>query len=75
MQFEVLAIVVGLLDEAEIPHMLTGTFASTFHGEPRMTRDIDLVVSPTVESLQRFVDGPERRRTARHGGRSEGPSS
>lgn len=62
MQFDVLAIVVDLLDDSGIPHMLTGSFASTFHGEPRMTRDIDLVIDPTVESLQRFLDGIDRDR-------------
>lgn len=55
MQLEVLALVVGLLDDAGVPHMLTGSFASTFHGEPRMTRDIDLVIDPTIGSLRRFV--------------------
>jgi hypothetical protein len=47
--------VVALLDGAGIPHMLTGSFASTFHGPPRSTRDIDLVVDPEKESLERFL--------------------
>jgi hypothetical protein len=62
MQFEVLALVVDLLDEVGIPHMLAGSFASTFHGEPRMTRDIDLVIDPTGESLRDFVDHIDRGR-------------
>ena len=43
--------IVALLDRARIPHMLTGSFASTFHGPPRSTRDIDVVIDPTPERL------------------------
>src|SRR5262249_754069 len=46
-----LGAIVALLDAAGIPHMLTGSFASTFHGSPRSTRDIDLVIDPTPASL------------------------
>ena len=37
--------IIALLDQARIPHMLTGSFASTFHGPPRSTQDIDAVLS------------------------------
>jgi predicted nucleotidyltransferase len=30
------------LERAGIPHMLAGSFASTYHGDPRTTHDIDL---------------------------------
>jgi hypothetical protein len=62
MQFEFLSAVVTLLDDAEIPHMLAGSMASTFHGEPRMTRGIDMVVDPTHESIDRFVAALDRSR-------------
>lgn len=55
MQFDFLSTIVGLLDDAGVPHMLAGSMASTFHGEPRMTRDIDMVIDPTPESIERFV--------------------
>lgn len=45
-----------LLDGAEIPYMVVGSLASSFHAEPRTTRDIDLVIDPTAETLRRFVD-------------------
>jgi len=32
------------LEEAGIAYMLTGSMASSFHGEPRSTQDIDLVI-------------------------------
>jgi hypothetical protein len=35
--------------------MLAGSFASSYHGDPRTTNDIDLVIAPTRESLKAFV--------------------
>jgi hypothetical protein len=35
--------------------MLAGSFASSYHGDPRTTNDIDLVIAPTRESLEAFV--------------------
>ena len=54
--------IVALLDRARIPHMLTGSFASTFHGPPRSTRDIDVVIDPTPEALERLLEelAPDR---------------
>jgi Domain of unknown function (DUF1814). len=43
------------LTQARIPYMVTGSIASSFHGEPRATRDIDLVIDPTAQALARFV--------------------
>ncbi|WP_394826471.1 hypothetical protein [Pendulispora albinea] len=50
-----LALVVGALDAAAIPYMLAGSFASSHHGAPRTTQDIDLVIDPTWASLDRFL--------------------
>jgi hypothetical protein len=54
--------VVRLLDAAGIPHMVTGSLASTYHGEPRTTQDIDLVIDPSRAALGRFLRSldPER---------------
>jgi hypothetical protein len=62
MQFELLATVIDMLDCAGVPHMLAGSYASTFHGEPRMTRDIDLVIDPNLESIEQFVALVDRER-------------
>ena len=35
-----------LLEALGIPYMTTGSFASSVHGEPRMTLDADLVIDP-----------------------------
>jgi hypothetical protein len=50
-----LAAVIRELDGAGIPHMLVGSFASSVLGAPRATQDIDLVIDPTPEALDRFV--------------------
>ncbi len=38
-----------------VPYMLTGSFASAFHGAPRTTQDVDIVIAPTLGSLQKLV--------------------
>jgi hypothetical protein len=43
------------LEGAAIPYMITGSLASSFHGQPRTTRDIDIVIDPSGASLRRFV--------------------
>jgi len=35
--------------------MLTGSFASSFHGVPRTTHDLDIVIDPNPATLRRFV--------------------
>lgn len=50
-----LARVVRELERAGIPHMLAGSFASTYHGDPRTTVDIDLVIDPDREALDRLL--------------------
>ncbi len=47
--------VVGALDGAGVPYMLAGSFASSHHGVPRATQDIDIVVDPTFASFDRFL--------------------
>jgi hypothetical protein len=54
--------VVYALDAANIPYMLTGSFASAYHAVPRATQDIDLVISPSrpqLAELARAFSGPE----------------
>ena len=52
---DLLARLVPWLENAEVPYMLTGSVASSFHGEPRSTLDLDVVIDPTREQLLRFV--------------------
>ena len=59
---ELLAEIVRLLDAAQVPHMVAGSLASTHHGEPRSTQDIDIVIDPAPESLDGFVASLDRNR-------------
>jgi hypothetical protein len=52
-----LARIVGALNEAGIPHMVAGSVASTHHGVPRTTQDIDLVIEATGATLKAFIAG------------------
>jgi hypothetical protein len=46
-QSELLKKVVAALEASNTPYMLTGSYASSLQGEPRLTHDIDLVVAIT----------------------------
>ena len=37
---------------ASIPYMVTGSVASSYYGEPRATRDLDVVIEPDQRSLE-----------------------
>jgi len=52
---EFLARLITKLSEAGIAHMVVGSFASSFHGIPRSSQDLDLVIDPTPISLRRFI--------------------
>jgi hypothetical protein len=59
-QADLLASMADRLEAASIEYMVVGSLASSFHGEPRTTLDIDIVIDPTAESLRRFVDSLPR---------------
>jgi hypothetical protein len=46
----------GQLHAASIPYMVVGSLASSYHGEPRMTRDIDVVIDPGPDALGVLLD-------------------
>ena len=48
--------VIGALDDAGIPYMVCGSLGSSFHGEPRATMDVDIVIDPSLDQLERFLD-------------------
>jgi hypothetical protein len=47
---------IRLLEGAAVPYMITGSVASAYHGEPRSTLDIDIVIDPDAAALERLVD-------------------
>lgn len=51
-QSELLKKVVAFLEATGTPYMLTGSYASSLQGEPRLTHDIDLVVAITPSAAR-----------------------
>ena len=50
-----LARLTAKLGAAGVPSMVVGSFASSFHGVPRSSQDLDLVIDPQEQSLRRFL--------------------
>lgn len=59
-ELEVLSDVVSRLESADFDYMLTGSVALNYYAEPRMTRDIDIVVAlartDTGKAIEIFQD-------------------
>lgn len=53
--------VIGALDAVGVPYMVCGSLGSSFHGEPRATMDVDIVIDPSSDQLGGFLDalGPD----------------
>lgn len=49
---DALARLLGVLEAAAVPFMLTGSLASTAHGVPRATTDLDVVIDPGAGSVE-----------------------
>lgn len=54
-QGEFLRRITEMLAQSDIPYMLVGSLASSLHGAPRATQDIDIVIDPTAVSLSNFL--------------------
>ena len=54
-ELEVLQDALARLERASIPYMLTGSLALSYYAEPRMTRDIDLVVELSSGDAKRLA--------------------
>jgi len=55
-QNEFLRKIVSLLEQANIPYMISGSIGSSFHGQPRATNDADIVIDPTQKQLLAYVE-------------------
>lgn len=51
-----IALFVRPLNQLRIPYMVTGGVASVVYGEPRLTRDIDLVIQLRPRDARRFAE-------------------
>jgi hypothetical protein len=56
-QLGFLTTVAERLEHVGIPYMVVGSHASGFHGQARATQDVDIVVDPTSDQLDAFVEG------------------
>jgi hypothetical protein len=52
---ELLPRVTSALERAQVSYMLTGSVASSAHGIPRSTRDLDIVIAPTHAQLLALI--------------------
>jgi hypothetical protein len=52
---DILRTITKLLEDAQIPYMVVGSFASMVHGEPRTTHDLDIVIDPSARALDQFL--------------------
>jgi hypothetical protein len=43
------------LNQQDIPYMLSGSVSSSIHGQPRATKDVDIVITPTEEQVLNFA--------------------
>jgi hypothetical protein len=54
-QEEFLHRLVASLEAAGVPFMIAGSLASSYHGRPRATQNVDLIIDPSPEQLDRFL--------------------
>jgi len=54
-QSELMRLVVRTFESLDIPYMITGSHASAYYGEPRFTRDIDIVAEIQEGQVDAFV--------------------
>jgi len=55
-QLDVLKLVSGRLDRAGIAYMISGSIALSYYAQPRLTRDIDIVVELNPNDAERLAD-------------------
>ena len=54
-ELEVLKVVTGRLNKANIPYMVSGSIAANYYTVPRMTRDIDIVIELKQDGIDKFI--------------------
>jgi hypothetical protein len=55
-QLDVLKLVAERLQRAEIAYMISGSIALNYYSQPRLTRDIDIVVALKLEDAERVTN-------------------
>lgn len=52
---EALRRLLEILNRNQIPYMLTGSVATSYHGRPRSTHDADVVIDPELHQIEGLV--------------------
>jgi hypothetical protein len=55
-EIEILELVTKRLEENNVAYMISGSMALNFYGQPRMTRDIDVVIELTISDVDKICD-------------------
>ena len=53
---DLLARIAGILEDAGVPYMITGSLAAAFYAALRATQDLDVVLDSTLEGVDAVVD-------------------
>lgn len=55
LQQELLIAVLTVLNESQINYMVTGSIVSSIQGEPRLTHDIDILLTITKHEVPKLI--------------------
>lgn len=55
-QAELLRYLVEVVEELEIPYMVGGSHAAMYYGEPRLTRDVDIIAVLALDRLPALLE-------------------
>ena len=55
-EIQILKLVITKLEELNISYMLSGSLAGSFYAQPRMTRDIDIVIELAAEQIAKITE-------------------
>ena len=55
-QLELLRFAINVFERLRVVYLVVGSYASGSYGEPRMTRDIDIVIDPRADQLDVICD-------------------
>ena len=59
-EIKILRDVIDKLDSTGITYMLTGSFALGYYAQPRMTRDVDIVLAVKEQNIKALISSFER---------------
>ncbi|MEA2709883.1 MAG: hypothetical protein QOF78_2484 [Phycisphaerales bacterium] len=55
-QLDLLSFAIATLESLNIPYMVVGSYASGAYGDPRFTRDIDIVVQLAANDVEKLIE-------------------